>query len=144
MPYVIFMSAYISSILISSFGMIKFFKNGPVEFLPSDGKLDGYLSWNSLLVFFSVLFMAVSKGVLLELMTRDSPMLKYFHSALSYAPNVGRNCPQITVLYHNYGFRQDVFNLTGRSGIQNVFTQNDKIENFLTWDKTREDTTSFE
>ena len=113
MSYVIFMSAYISSILISSFGMIKFFKNGPVEFLPSDGKLDGYLSWKSLVVFLSVLFMAVSKGGLLALMIRDRPMLKYFHSAGSYAPNVGRNCPKITVLYHEYGFRQDVFGLTG-------------------------------
>jgi hypothetical protein len=139
MGYVVFMSAYISSVLISSFGMIKFFKNGPVEFLPSDGKLDGYLSWNSLVVFFSVLFMVASKGGLLALMIQDRPMLKYFHSARSYAPNVGRNCPQITVLYHDYGFRSEVFNLTGSSGLQDVFTQNFNTESILTWDKTRED-----
>ena len=32
-----------------------------------------------------------------------------------------------------------MFNLTGSAGIQDVFTQNDKILNILTRDKTRED-----
>jgi len=53
LPYIIWVSAYVSSIMTASFGMIKFFKNGPVEFLPSTGKFDGYLTWKC---FFGFLF----------------------------------------------------------------------------------------
>ena len=73
--------------------MIKFFKNGPFGFLPSDGKLDGYLSLKTFVVFFSVLFMILSKGGLLALIVRDRSMLKLVHVARG--PNVEENCPQI-------------------------------------------------
>ena len=137
LPYIIWVSAYVSSIMTASFGMIKFFKNGPVKFLPSTGILDGYLTWKSSLVFLSVLFMLVSKGGLLAFMIRDRATLGYFHSANYYGPDVGTGCPQLTLLYHNYTFKAELFNLEKSSIYEDIFIR--LPENILIWNKSSGD-----
>ena len=134
LSYIIWVSAYVSSIMTASFGMIKFFKNGPVEFLPSTGKLDGYLTWKAFIVFLSVLFMFVSKGSLLAFMIRNRPSLKYLYSANSYGPDVGTHCPHLTLLYHDEHFQDYLFNLTESSSYEDIFRS--KEIPALIWNKT--------
>ena len=129
---IIWLSAYVSSILTASFGMIKFFKHGPVEFLA------GYLTLKSFLVYFSVLFMLVSKGGLLAFMIRDRPSLKYFYSAQSYEPSIGHSCPQLTLLYHDHSFRNKLFNLTESSMWADIFSSDEIPQNILIWNRTLE------
>ena len=46
--YNIFVACSIFSLLSANFGIVKFFKRGPVRFLPSTGTLDGFLALQSL------------------------------------------------------------------------------------------------
>ena len=124
--FYLFWSTYLSSIFLSTFGMIKFYKNSPFRFLPSGGKCDCYFTLKTFTVYLSVMFMFVSKGLLLISVLNDRPMLKLLHSACSFGPNVGQHCPEVTVLYLEVGYRETVFNLTRSTDMIDIFTSDDE------------------
>ena len=57
------------SIFSSSLGITKFLQNGPCAILPNSGLLGGLLNLEFILVFISVMFAIVAKGVFALLMT---------------------------------------------------------------------------
>ena len=57
------------SIFSSSLGITKFLQNGPCAILPNSGLLGGLLNSEFILVFISVMFAIVAKGVFALLMT---------------------------------------------------------------------------
>ena len=90
----IFWVSFISSFFLSTFGMIKFYKNGPSRFLPSGGRFNGFLSLKKMLTYLSILFMFVSKTLLLATLIYDRPMVKLIHSACRFGPDIGEVCPE--------------------------------------------------
>ena len=136
LPHIIFMSAWISSFFTSSYGLIKFFKNGPFSFLPEDGGLAGYLTIETLSCFFSILSLTVTRFLLLGYMVRDRPVLKLLKAACNFAPNVGEHCSQVSVIFLAHGFRTRIFNLTDRSATMDQYISDDiHSSNILSWDK---------
>ena len=54
--------------LASVLGIIRFFKEGPVRFLPQTGALNGVFNFKFILTFFAILFNALAKILLLIIM----------------------------------------------------------------------------
>ena len=75
-----------SSVLVSNFGVVKFFKNGPTRFLSSDGPLSGFGSSKAVLTFLAVLFTNMAKGGFLVEIVLNQTMERWFLSLLSSGP----------------------------------------------------------
>ena len=104
--YKIFFASSVFSLLSSNFGIMKFFKSGPVRFLPALGLLDGYLAPKTLLTFFSVLLLNTLKVVYLNLFMRVRVAGRLLYSAQDQV------CQSVTLFYQSYSFQRELYNLT--------------------------------
>ena len=88
-----------SSVLVSNFGVVKFFKNGPTRFLSSEGPLSGFGSSKAVLTFLAVLFTNLAKGGFLVEIVLNQVVERWFLSLLSSGPE---NLTQITLYTRHY------------------------------------------
>ena len=121
----LFMTSLISSFFLSSFGIIKFFKNGPIRFLDSCGFLSGFISPKLLLVFFSVFFLNVGKMLLLLEMIESRVADRLLYSVMATGPE---DSSQITLLYFSYVHEEDVFNRTVEDKQIKVFIGQTRVQ----------------
>ena len=104
--YKIFYASSVISILSANFGIVKFFKNGPVRFLPTTGLLDGFLAPKTLLTFLSVISLNILKIATLALFLRTRVAERLLHSVS------GGECRAVTLFYQSTSWERELFYFT--------------------------------
>ena len=95
-------ASILSSMVSSSFGIIKFFKNGPTRFLPSKGCLNGYFTLKSIATAVSVMMLNLLKLAVFSVMLRERVSERLFNTVSSYSPE---DCLKITLI-HSYEYEK--------------------------------------
>ena len=106
---IMFFVGIVSSLLLSNFGLVKFFKNGPTHFLQSSGPAAGFASPKALLTFFSVFFTNTTKVFILMGLIGGRAAEKLLYSLNTVGPGQHQQLTLCTTLYN---FHEYVFNKT--------------------------------
>ena len=137
--FISFRTAFLSWLFMSSFGIVKLFKNGPVHFLSKEGPIAGFATNRALFSFFSVLFTNSTKLILLMAMIANRQAEQLLYSLESSGP--GQETV-ITLMYTTNSFRTNLFNKS--QGLEDVFEGEYRqhsaqdLDTLLIWNKMDE------
>ena len=107
-PNIMFFIGMVSSLFLSIFSLVKFFKNCPTHLLPSWGPAAGFASLKDWLTFFSVLFTNSTKVLILMGLIKGRVAEKLLFSLNTVGPGHHQQLTLCTTLYnfHEYLFNQ--------------------------------------
>ena len=107
LPFYLFLASVVASVLISNFGILKFFKNGPGHFLPDTGFLNGFGSPKTVMTFFSIFSCNMTRIMILVGLLESRTAERILYSLNISGPLQHQ---QITLLPSVYNFGEYIYN----------------------------------